>query len=297
MGPSADVSGRRPRPVRAPKSSGTWITRRDGPRWWPFFALCFAVSWTGYIGAALTGREWTEMPTVLLYALGGCGPLAATLALTSVNFDAAGRRAFWRRVVDPRAVRPRWYLIILVLGAGPAIVAVELRSLWERDGSAAPSLPTGAALVGILAFNLLASSVEEPGWRGYALDRLRARLAGRVAALVVGAFWILWHLPLYFVEGTFQAQNGVLSPAFVAYSLALLPSSVLFGWAVVRTGGSVFAAVLFHLTENVSGEILELDVQAQAVRVALLVLIAAVVWWRWTPETPRHESPACGLHP
>jgi len=260
--------------------------RRDEPRWWPFFVLCFAISWTGYTGAALTGRAWTEMPTVLLYALGGCGPLAATIVLTSVNFDGAGRRAFWRRVADPRRIPAVWYVVILALGAGPAVAALALGSLWAGEVAAAPSMPSVAALLGILAFNLLASFLEEPGWRGYALDRLRARLSGRVAALVVGVFWFFWHLPLYFVEGTFQEENGVLSSAFFAYSLAVLPSAVLFGWTVVRTGGSIFAAVLFHLTENVSGEILRLDVQAQAVRVMLLVLIAAGVWWLWTPQPP-----------
>lgn len=126
----------------------------------------------------------------------------------------------------------------MALGAGTAIVASARRSLWEQGGGAAPDIPTFAALFGILAFNLLVSSVGQPGWRGYALDRLQARRAGRVAALVVGAFWLLWHLPLHFTHGTFQAHSGMLSAAFVAYSVALLPSSVLFGWAVVHTGAA-----------------------------------------------------------
>ncbi|MBN2204893.1 MAG: CPBP family intramembrane metalloprotease [Thermoleophilia bacterium] len=283
--PASPVRGRGRTP--SPPRSGP-----AAPRWWPYFALAFAVSWTGWIAAALTGASWTSMPTVLLFAVGGAGPLVATLVLTRTSLTRDERGRFWRRVVDPRAIPAAWFVAILVLGAGPALAAVLLRHAW--DGGDAPSLvlPSLPAFAGILAFNLVAAFAEEPGWRGYALDRLRALVSGRVAALAVGAFWLLWHVPLYFVEGTFQEQNGFLSLAFGVYSLALLPSAVIFGWAVVRTSGSILAAVLLHLVENVSGEILELDPGTQVIRVVLLAIIATVVWWRWRPEAePRGARP------
>jgi membrane protease YdiL (CAAX protease family) len=275
--PASPVRG----PGGAPSPPGS---EPAAPRWWPYFALAFAVSWAGWIAAALTGVPWTSMPAVLLFALGGAGPLLATLVLTRTSLTREERGRFWRRVVDPRAIPAAWFLAILALGAGPALVAVLLRHAW--DGGDAPSLvlPSLSALAGILVFNLVAAFAEEPGWRGYALDRLRTLVSGRVAALVIGAFWLLWHVPLYFVDGTFQEQNGFLSLAFAVYSLALLPSAVLFGWAVVRTSGSILAAVLLHLVENVSGELLELDPGTQAIRVVLLVIIATVVWLRWRPE-------------
>jgi membrane protease YdiL (CAAX protease family) len=260
-------------------------SQRSQTRWWPYFALVFAVSWTGWIAAAATGRQWTGMPVVLLFVLGGSGPLVAALILTRTSLDRDARRRFWLRVVDPRGVTPSWYLLILVLGVAPALLAVLLRGLWDGGWETAPAQwPALSALVGILLFNLIASLAEEPGWRGCALDRLMERVSGRAAALAIGCVWLLWHVPLYFVEGTFQQGHGIFSLGFFGYSLALLPSAVLLGWVVVKTGGSILAAVLLHLVENVSGEVLEIDPATQAIRVVVLVIVAAAVWRSWRPE-------------
>lgn len=48
---------------------------------------------------------------------------------------------------------------------------------------------------------------EEPGWRGYALDGLQSRHSALVSSLIVGIVWLAWHLPLFFIEGTWQAEH------------------------------------------------------------------------------------------
>ena len=55
--------------------------------------------------------------------------------------------------------------------------------------------------IGILVFGPLP---EELGWRGYAQDRFQSRYNALVSSLVIGAGWALWHIPLYFIAGTFQ---------------------------------------------------------------------------------------------
>ncbi|MEK8171770.1 CPBP family intramembrane glutamic endopeptidase [Streptomyces sp. M19] len=43
---------------------------------------------------------------------------------------------------------------------------------------------------------------EEPGWRGTAYPRMRASMNRFQVGLVLGVIWAVWHLPLFFIDGT-----------------------------------------------------------------------------------------------
>jgi uncharacterized protein len=44
-----------------------------------------------------------------------------------------------------------------------------------------------------------------------------------LANLVVGIVWALWHLPLFYIEGTWQMENiGLLTPRFWLFNFSLL---------------------------------------------------------------------------
>jgi len=65
-------------------------------------------------------------------------------------------------------------------------------------------------------------AVEEPGWREYAQEGLQRRMSVLAASLVVGVFWALWHVPLFFIPGTYQAGLGVGTSGFWAFHLAIV---------------------------------------------------------------------------
>jgi membrane protease YdiL (CAAX protease family) len=77
-----------------------------------------------------------------------------------------------------------------------------------------------------VAFALAASFAEEPGWRGYALDRL-GRRPWR-AAVVISSVWAIWHLPLYAISGTFQHDDvGFATALFWIIRASFLPQTIL----------------------------------------------------------------------
>lgn len=55
---------------------------------------------------------------------------------------------------------------------------------------------------------------EELGWRGFALDRLQRRTTALRASLILGTLWALWHLPLFYMPGTYQAGLGAGTARF-----------------------------------------------------------------------------------
>jgi membrane protease YdiL (CAAX protease family) len=115
---------------------------------------------------------------------------------------------------------------------------------------------------------------EEFGWRGYALPLLQDRLGWRAASLGLGLVWGVWHLPLFFIDGTAQAHIPL-----ALFLLSVLAMSVVFAWLVNRTAGSVVAALLFHTAINFWPSVVrvlptETSYRAYAFVVATLVLLA-----------------------
>lgn len=245
-----------------------------------FFAL--ALSWTwGALGLGwLSGASATEPPTSWLRLLAGIGPLAAAVLVLHRTATAASRRTFWRRVITVRPVRTRWWVVTAVVAAGPGVLVWAVADGRDFDVSG-----PGPAL-GVVAFAAAASLAEEPGWRGYALDGLRARTW--LAVVSISAVWAIWHFPLYAIDGTFQHDDvGFGTTFFWLIQGGLVPQTILMIWILDHTSPSILPAVGFHALVNISGEVFEYSDTQQALRLGLWILAAGVVviaWWRGDHE-------------
>ena len=95
--------------------------------------------------------------------------------------------------------------------------------------------------------------MEEFGWRGYALDRMQTGANAVIASLVLGFFWGLWHLPLFFMEGTVQAEAAIPIWEFILQQMVL---AILYTWLYNNTRGTLLVAILFHTIGNTSAALL-----------------------------------------
>lgn len=213
-----------------------------------YVVVTFAWTWSAWWSAAV----FSQLPGLLLFATGGLGPLVGAV-WTVRRRDRAYRRAFARRLWDPRGIPAPWWLALVAVAAGPALLGASV----ARAVGAAATAPTYTvgAVAGVIAFALAAGLVEEPGWRGAALDIWQVRARPVWAALGIGALWALWHLPLYFVEGTYQHGLGLGSTRFWLTNLVLVGLAVLYVWLANGTGGSILIVVLAHASFNVAGEL------------------------------------------
>lgn len=146
--------------------------------------------------------------------------------------------------------------------------------------------------LGVLAFGPIP---EELGWRGYALDGLQARRGALRASLILGVVWALWHLPLFFMQSTFQsAQIGLTPVPFVAFNASIIASAVLYTWVYNNTRRSTLSAMLLHFVVNLSGEVMNLTPEARVMQSALFVLsvVAVVALWGRNTLTGRNEKAA-----
>lgn len=213
----------------------------------PFFALTFAISWGAWGLAHLAGADITEPLVLALFMLGGSGPTLAAFALR-----LSGRHS--PRLAEPRRV-PVWAPAALAVGAVPALAAAYLPSLLGTSGVgdsdvAAAVAATGGPLLFVVITLVTGPLSEEFGWRGYAQPRLRRRMSPLGTSVVLGAVWGAWHLPLYFLQGTWQESVGLLSPEGLLILLGAIPLSATAWFVSERLRGGVPAAVLVHAAAN-----------------------------------------------
>lgn len=248
-------------------------------RGWLYLALAVGWTWGFWLAAAVLGRPMGDTLTMALLVAGAAGVPGLALVFLHVAGDRAARHDYWRRLFDP--CRPGWRGWLLVLL--PPAVALVAAGLNMLAGGSAPdperlrTLATAPAtvlptLLFVLAFGPLP---EEMGWRGYALDLLQAAHGPLAAALLLGVVHALWHLPLFFIEGSFQHGLGAFTPAFWRYMASIVALSVVLSWAFNLGGRSTLLAVLIHFAENLGGELLGLPEPAERYRLGLYLAIAA----------------------
>jgi len=90
---------------------------------------------------------------------------------------------------------------------------------------------------------------EEFGWRGFLQDELTKDHIYR-GTLVLGLVWSLWHLPLFFMEGTVQSQIP-----FYQFLLQNTLYAFYYTWFYRRTHGSIVWMILFHAIANTTSAI------------------------------------------
>ncbi len=243
---------------------------------WLFLALTLAWTWPLWGLAGLVADDWLTGPSLVLFALGGLGPLLVAAALVALGYAGQSPAAFWRRALDPRVLPARWWVVVLGLALLPPL-------LVRMAGRGADEALLAPGAVAFLVVGALAGAAEEPGWRGYAQHGLQERMSVLSASLVVGVAWAGWHLPLFWIEGTYQHGLGVLTPAFVSFHLAILVGTVIYAWLYNATGGATVAAVAYHGLGNLANELLPADgAEHLAVGLqAVLALALVTAAWRW----------------
>jgi len=240
-----------------------------------YVIVTFAWTWTFWWGGVIAGALSIDVPVGLVVFLGGPGPLLGALFVLRRSAPSY-RSGFLGRIVDPRRVPGAWWLATAAVAVLPALVGYLVSAAAGRAPAADLALSAGAIAFAV-GFALAAGIVEEPGWRGAGHDVLQSRLKPAVGAVIVGALWMLWHLPLFFLEGTYQHALGFLTARFWAFNLSLALLSVLYAWVCNGSGGSILIAVLAHAGTNVAGGVIPQDALTDLIRTAALLVAAIAV--------------------
>jgi membrane protease YdiL (CAAX protease family) len=246
-----------------------------------YYLLTFALSWGGFVivvgPGSLVNTNWQAEGAFLSAVMVMlAGPSIAGLLLTGLVDGREGFRDLFSRLRTWR-VGLSWYAIAIlpapIIAAG-VVLALSLASpLLSADNKTAVLLGgLGAAVTTIL---------EEIGWTGFAVPRLRRRHSVPMTGLVVGVLWGLWHfLQQIFVSGTYA--GGIPLVVFLMLSVFaavanLTAYRVLMVWVYDRTG-SLFVTTLMHGMLTASTIFWFTPIATGAAFLADVWLVAAVMW-------------------
>lgn len=216
-----------------------------------FFLITFVWSWLIWLPMVLATSGVLPLDKNLMNALAlpvsmlaAFGPAVATfICLKTLHARGAVRR-YLRSLLDLRLGWQAWFVPILVLG-GSTWLAWILPELWGEPRLEMLLPSVWLFLPYVLIMILLGGGQEELGWRGYILDPIEARLGAWLGNLVLGVIWAVWHLPLFFIQGTSQTFMP-----FAGFVLLLVGYSWFYAWVRQSSGRRTWAVVIAHGWSN-----------------------------------------------
>jgi membrane protease YdiL (CAAX protease family) len=252
-----------------------------------YFAMTFVISWGGVLilgspyGMPATPDQSAKVwPIVFMpYFL---GPVIASLLMTGLVSGRAGFRALGARLLKWR-VGIRWFAVALL--TAPFLVGVLsfLLSLVSREFL--PVVVTAEDKVGVVVRGIMVGLIfggflEELGWTGFAVPRLRQPYSIFATGLIVGVLHGLWHLlPTYWATGD---PSGTLSltnfiPPLFFYAGVLPAYRILMVWVYDRTE-SLLACILMHASLTASAPWILLPAAAGTSLVIYYLILTVAMW-------------------
>ncbi len=239
-----------------------------------FFLLTFLLTWLPWFGAAwFSRRPGGEAADAALQLLGLLGPFASALIL--LRPDAALWADFKDRLTNVRRLSWLYLPVTVLLMPAATYAAIWLSVRLGRPASQLALIPNLIAMVPIM---FLAPLLEELGWRGYGVDALRARLGMRSATLLFALLWAIWHVPLFFIAGSYQQGLVLLGPLYVAnFFVSVVPAAIIANWLYEMHRRWIPVAILFHFMLDAVAESFAAEPFTKCIVTAVFVAVAGLI--------------------
>ncbi len=136
---------------------------------------------------------------------------------------------------------------------------------------------TGVGIAGAFLTIVLASALEEIGWKGYCEDSIGNYMNWFWESVIFGAIWSFWHFPLLFIEGTYQA-GLMVNPLFALnFFVSAIPMGFIITWVYLASDRSILACIIFHLFVNFMQEKIAMTPETKCVETIVVFIVTAVI--------------------
>jgi len=269
-------------------------------RKWLFFILALGWSWLFWIPLIFLKLVFNTIPGIILYSIGGLGPVISAIYLVRSTQQKDERREFWRRVVDYKRVPWRWLFASLFIPPLIAVFSILVSMFFSTEYTKWQPMwllvQNPVLFILFLVSTLLFGPLpEEIGWRGYGLESLQTKYSAMQSSLIVGFFWVTWHIPLFLTkDSAFAAAYPPFSLSFWLWAISLLSISITMTWIFNHTQKSTLTAILFHFSMSATSGFFSFQSQMQSMMLPGFILFAlfalAVSRLSLRPKTLAHVN-------
>lgn len=249
---------------------------------WLFFALIFGLSAPFWILSTQLTRSVLSENFPITDIGATFTPTIAAVILRYREAGATGVRELLLRIFDYRRIKNKRWLVIAVV-IFPLLYLVTYFIMQLLGYPVATVWSPSPSLIGLFVLFFVAATAEEIGYSAFETDALQRRMTALSAALVMGPFWALWHLPSMIGMG--QTTELIL------WGLcATVTVRILCVWIYNNAGTSVLAVILMHVIASTSrtaypGGRSGYELGEGSVAYSVIIVFAVIVVFIWRPST------------
>jgi len=251
-----------------------------------FYVLSALIPWAFWAVAAYFSRLDNSSDYGLAISsfglLGLCGPIfvAAFFFLKDRDLleDLKGR------IFNFQETKKIYIVITLLIMPASILLAMAISLLFGYSAdqfTLAEQLSFSSGFFPAWFFLLLAPALEELAWHSYGTDCLRQRFNLFNTSIIFSFFWVIWHVPLAFIEGYYH-NNLVLEGLIynLNFTISLFVLVFLMNWLYYKTGRNVLVPIIIHMAANTFNEIFSTHPDSKVIQTGLLLIICMVVVYK-----------------
>ena len=242
-----------------------------------FFPLTYLFTWIFWIPAIFVPEDIGA----LLMVVGLIAPAVVSTLFVCFSGSKELKEDLKNKLVGFYKVR--WANVFLAVGLFALIIVCSIvlslffgqkpdQFSFTKDFSF-----TGVGIGSALITILLASIIEEVGWKGYCEDSIGNYMNWFWESMIFGAIWSFWHFPLIFIQGTYQAGLMVNPMYVVNFFVSGIPLGFIITWVYLASDRSILACMIFHLFVNFMQEKIAMTPETKCVETLVVIAATAII--------------------
>lgn len=226
----------------------------------------FAISWISWIILALLVKNniltFSSVIGSIIFYFGGLAPAISAISVQ----ENKSLKSIIKFIFSSKKKSIIYLLLFCLL----EILTLGLSSMKINPAMSLYMIP----ILFVICISIGGGS-EELGWRGTMQPILEKKTPFPIATLITGIVWAVWHLPLWFIEGTSQSNLSFLLFAiyaiFLSYWLA----------CVYKKTNCVFNCAILHGLSNLLMSIFVIKVNwILVLGIIIMEIIAIMLYYK-----------------
>lgn len=244
-----------------------------------FYVTVFATTWFFWLFAILFNDGLTN---TLGMVLGGICPATVAIITVFTSKSDALKKDFKRKIFNFWKLKPLYIfaavLLFSAIVAGSILLSTAFGESLEQFSFTKDFSFTGVGVMSAFATIFLAAVLEEVGWRGYGEDSIAQYCSWFKESIIFGIVWALWHLPLFWIPGTYHYEIREMNVLYMLnFLISVAPMGFITTWVYVKNGRSMLASIIFHLFINFMQEKIAMTQTTKCVETIVVVIAATII--------------------